>query len=116
MLRLAIDENFNNDILRGALRRNPKLNFKRVQDAGLSRADDPTVLAWAAKENRVLFSHDVSTMTKFALARVAAGQRMPGLFEVGRAVPLRVAIDDLLLIAECSRESEWEGQICYLPL
>ena len=116
MLRLAIDENFNNDILRGVLRRNPKLNFTRVQDAGLRQSDDPTVLDWAARENRVLFSHDVSTMTRYALDRVKAGHKMPGLFEVGRTVFLRQAIEDILLIAECSREGEWEGQIRYLPL
>ena len=116
MLRLAIDENFNNDILRGVLRRNPNLHIRRVQDAGLARADDPTVLDWAARENRVLFSHDVATMTKFALNRVNAGKKMPGLFEVGRSVPMRRAIEDILLIAECSREGEWEGQIRYLPL
>src|SRR5437773_1536568 len=109
MLRLAIDENFNNDILRGVLRRNPTLDIVRVQDSGLAEADDPTVLEWAARENRVLFSHDVSTMTKYAIDRVKAGQNMPGLFEVGRSVPLRLAIDDILLIAECSHDGEWEG-------
>jgi hypothetical protein len=116
MLRLAIDENFNNDILRGLLRRNPKLNIKRVQDAEVAGADDPTVLDWAAREKRVLFSHDASTMTQHAMARVRAGQKMPGLFEVGRSVPLRQAIEDILLIAECSDEDEWEGQVRYLPL
>jgi hypothetical protein len=116
MLRLAIDENFNNDILRGVLRRNPKLDIKRVQDARLTGADDSTVLDWAAREDRVLFSHDVTTMTMFARDRLKAGKRMPGLFEVGRTVPLRRAIGDVLLIAECSREGEWEGQIRYLPL
>jgi len=40
----AADENFNNDIVRGLLRRKPDLNIVRVQDAGLSGADDPTVL------------------------------------------------------------------------
>ena len=47
MLCLAADENFNNDILRGLLRRNPSLDIVRIQDVGLSSADDPTVLAWA---------------------------------------------------------------------
>lgn len=53
MLALATDENFNNDIVRGALRRKPDLNVVRVQDAGLSGADDPTVLEWAAQQGRV---------------------------------------------------------------
>jgi hypothetical protein len=41
---------------------------------------------------------------------------MPGVFEVGREVPIGAAIDDLLLLAECSVEGEWEGQVRYLPL
>ena len=43
MLALAADENFNNDIVRGLLRRNPDLNIVRLQDVGLSGADDPTM-------------------------------------------------------------------------
>jgi hypothetical protein len=35
MLALATDDNVNNDIVRGALRRKPDLNVVRVQDAGL---------------------------------------------------------------------------------
>lgn len=53
MLRLAADENFNGDIVRGLLRRNPRVDIVRVQDVGLSGANDPTVLEWAAAENRV---------------------------------------------------------------
>ena len=41
---------------------------------------------------------------------------MPGIFEVSRKVPIGVAIEDILLIAECSLEGEWEGQARYLPL
>ena len=41
MLRLAFDENLNNDILRGLLRRAPALDIVRVQDADLGGADDP---------------------------------------------------------------------------
>jgi len=48
VLLLAADENSNNDIVRGLLRRKPDLDIVRIQDAGLSGADDPTVLEWAA--------------------------------------------------------------------
>lgn len=116
MLQLAADENFNNDIIRGLLRRKPALGMVRVQDVGLSGADDPTVLEWAAREGRVLVTHDVSTLAKHAYERVAAGRPMPGVFEVGPGVSIARAIDDLLLIAECSLEGEWEGQVRYLPL
>jgi len=29
---------------------------------------------------------------------------------------ISAAIEDILLLAECSFESEWEGQVNYLPL
>ena len=116
MLRLAADENFNNDIIRGLLRRRSDLDLVRIQDAGLSGADDPTVLAWAAREGRVLLTHDVRTLAGYAHARAAAGQAHPGVVEAGLAVPIGAAIEDLLLLAECSLPGEREGRVCYLPL
>ncbi len=74
------------------------------------------MLEWAAQENRVLLTHDVSTVTRFAYERVQAGKRMPGVFEMSRSVSISVAIEDILLLAECSLEGEWEGQVRYLPL
>jgi len=116
MLRLAADENLNNNIVRGLLRRQPELDIVCVQDVGLSGANDPTVLEWAAQEGRVLLTHDVSTITRYAYERVRAGQPMPGVFEVSRNVPIGRAIEDILLLAEYSLDGEWEGQVRYLPL
>jgi hypothetical protein len=115
-VRRAADEDLNNDILRGLLRRKPDVDIVRIQDVGLSGADDPTVLEWAASEGRVLLTHDASTMTRYAYERVQAGKPMPGVFEVGRGLPMGQAIDDLILLTECSLENEWEGQVRYLPL
>jgi len=116
MLLLAADENFNNDVVRGVRRRNPTVDIARVQDEGLSGADDPTILEWAAKVGRVVLTHDVSTMTRYAYDRVREGRPMPGVFEVGREVPIGTAIEEILLLAECSLQGEWEGQVRYLPL
>lgn len=115
MLILAADENFNNNIVRGLLRRRPDIDIIRIQDVGLSGVDDPAVLAWAAEEGRILLTHDVSTITRFAYERIEAGLPMPGVFAVSLAVSLGRAIDDLLLLVECSLENEWEGQIRYVP-
>ena len=116
MLRFAADENFNGDIVRGLLRRNPKLDIVRVQDVGLSGADDPSVLEWAADQRRIVVTHDITTLAKHAFDRVAAGRPMPGVFEVRSVVPIGQAIDDLILVAECSVEGEWEAQVRFLPL
>ena len=115
-MRLLADENFNNNILRGLVRRKPDIDIVRVQDVGLLRMDDPTVLEWAAQQGRLLLSHDVTTLTKHAYDRLAAGLRMAGVFEVPSTLSIGRAIEDLLLIVECSLEGEWEGQVRYLPL
>jgi predicted nuclease of predicted toxin-antitoxin system len=75
MLRLLADENFDNDIVRGVLRRRSALDILRAQDVGLSETDDPDVLAWAARERRVVLTHDVRTMTDFAIQRIRRGDR-----------------------------------------
>ena len=41
---------------------------------------------------------------------------MRGVFEVKSVAPVGQAIDDLTLLAECSFEGEWEGQVRFLPL
>lgn len=114
--RLLADENLNNHIVRGLFLRLPDLDLIRVQDAGLTGADDPTVLARAAEENRILLTHDVTTITRFAYERIQAGQPMPGVIEIGRNVPVGEAIEDIVLMVECSSSDEWASQICYLPL
>ena len=116
MLSFAADESFNNDIVRGLLRRKPDLDIVRAQDAGLSGARDSVLLEWTAQEGRILLTHDVSTMTRYAYDRVRAGRPMPGVFEVSRKTPIGDAIDDVLLIAEASVPQEWEGQVRYIPL
>lgn len=88
----------------------------RLQDAGLSGVDDPTVLNWAARERRILLTHDVTTLVAQAFSHLDAGQPMPGVFAVQSRAPLGAVIEDLALVAECSVEDEWEGQVLFLPL
>jgi len=116
MLSFLADENFNNDIIRGVRRRDQRVVIVRVQDVGLSGEGDPEVLQWAAENSVAVLTHDISTMTKYALERVRRGHPMPGLFEAGRRVPVASVIDDIVLIATCSLDGEWEVRITYLPL
>lgn len=116
MLRLLADENLNHDLIRGVLRRMPSLDLVRVQDVGLREVDDPSVLEWAARERRITLTHDVNTMTAFAFDRIRRNQAMPGMFVVTQQAALATVIADILLIAECSDSSEYEGQVIYLPL
>jgi predicted nuclease of predicted toxin-antitoxin system len=117
MIRLLTDNDFNNRILRGVLRRSPDFDVIRVQDIGLADASDPEVLAWAADNDRIVVTHDRNTMIAFAQDRVAAGEPMPGLFAADRsASAIGQLIDDLLLIDATSEHTEWAGRVVFLPL
>ena len=61
-------------------------------------------------------THDVTTITHYAYARIRSGKSMPGVFEVSQVVPIGTAIEDILLLAEFSEDGEWEGQVRYLTL
>ena len=115
-MKFLADENFDNSIVRGLIRRQADIDITRVQDVGLSGADDPTVLEWAAQEGRILLTHDVATITRYAYERIAAGQPMPGVVEVTSGEPIGRVIEDILVLLACSLEGELEGQIQYLPL
>jgi uncharacterized protein DUF5615 len=88
-LRLIADENFNGAMIRGLMRIIPGLDLVRVQDVGLSGTEDPTILEWAASQNRILLSHDIRTVPPHAYERLSTGKRMAGVFIVPEWLPNR---------------------------
>jgi hypothetical protein len=115
-MRLLTDENFNGSILRGLTRRLRDLDIVRVQDVGLLHADDPTILKWAAQEQRILLTHDVATVTRYAYDRLNQGLPMPGVIEVIATAPIGQVIDDLELLILCGQPTDYAGQILFIPL
>lgn len=116
MLWLVADENFNVDIVRGLLLRQPGLDIVRVQDAGLAGADDPDILAWAAQHNRIVVTHDRATMAVYAYERAAAGEEMQGVFILNDRFPVGQVIQEILLMIACSEQADWRGRVVHLPL
>ncbi len=115
-MRFLADENLNNHIYRSLLLQRPDLDMVRVQDVGLYGRSDPEVLAWALLENRILITHDVRTIPALALEWLDANRNIPGILLAEQSAPIRQIIADLLLIMDASEQSEWDGQIHYLPL
>jgi hypothetical protein len=115
-MKFLADENFNNRIIRGLLRRMQSVDILRVQDLAIAAGDDPTVLAWAAAEGRILLTHDKRTIPYYALARLYKGELLAGVIVVGDELPVAGVIDDLLIVATCSNADEWLGRVEYLPL
>jgi predicted nuclease of predicted toxin-antitoxin system len=116
MIRFLLDENFNGKIARGLHARNPDVDMLRTQDTELLGADDASVLEWAAREGRILLTHDLDTMTKYANQRIAQGLPLAGVILVRDTIPVAKVIDDLLAIVGASDASDWENRINFLPL
>ena len=116
MLRLLSDENLNGNLVRGLLRRQPDLDLLRVQDVNLLEAEDPDILEWAAARDRIVLTHDSATMPDFAYTRIVAEEVMPGLFVINDRMSVQRAIQEIVLMDECSEQSEWSNLVTYLPL
>jgi hypothetical protein len=116
VIRFLVDEDFNNDLVRGLVRRVPETDLVRVQDLGIRGATDDTVLARAASEGRVVLTHDVSTLVARAYERVEALEPMPGVIAVPQALAVGQAIEDLVLVVQCTTADDWANQVRYLPL
>jgi hypothetical protein len=116
MLLLRIDENFNHCILRGLRLRVPALDVVIVQETAMQGLKDPLLLREAAGLQRVLVTHDLKTMPRYAYARVAAGEPMPGIIAVPDDLPIDQAIEQLHIVVECCEDHELANQILYLPL
>lgn len=95
MTRFVADHNFNHDIVAGLSRRQPDVDIVTLQELGLARANDPTVLEWAARNERIVLTHDVNTMTGHANERVKLGLRIPGVVVVKSAAPVGRVVADL---------------------
>jgi predicted nuclease of predicted toxin-antitoxin system len=114
MIRILTDQDFNEHITRGLLARYPDLDLVLARQVGLEAAPDPQVLEWAAQVGRIVFTHDIRTMKPTAIKRIEAGQPMPGIVVVLKAVDIGRAIDELLVMIGASFEGEWANQIRYI--
>jgi hypothetical protein len=65
VIAFAVDENFDQHIIRALARRVSELDARTGQAAGLAGADDQTVLDWASRENRVLLTPLLSRFASF---------------------------------------------------
>ncbi len=82
----------------------------------MASLDDDALLEWAAQNGRIVLTHDVATMVPCAFERLDRGQSLAGILHMSPRLPVSEAIEELLLVCECSRQEEWTGVVQYLPL
>jgi hypothetical protein len=116
VLTLAADENLKQQIINGLRRRLPNVDCRAIREVGLSGTSDSEVLAWAAKEDRVVVTHDTRTMAVCAYERVAAGEPMPGIVEVPDIMSISEAIEELVILVQLMQPDEIRDRVLRLPL
>ncbi len=115
MIRFLTDEDFDGRIVRGLRRHFPDIDVLRIQDAGLRTSHDRLILETAAKLDRVLLSHDIRTMYTFAFERLSKSLSMPGVILVDQSYPIRIAIQEIALIAHCVESEDLIDKVKRLP-
>ena len=74
------------------------------------------MLEWCANQNRILLTHDIRTVSKYAYERVSQGLLMPGVVEVQKSLGIGQAVEELVLFVEAGEPEEWENRVIFLPM
>lgn len=113
-VRFQADADLKHAIVSATLRREPMIDFQTAI-SGLAGRDDLEVLDIAAREGRLLITHDKRTMpTHFA--RFIATNTSPGVVIASQRLSIEVVVDEILLIWFASDADEWTNRIAHLPL
>src|SRR5260370_20258872 len=95
--------------------RNPPARTKhRFSFVGLEGVPDSEVLEQAARDGRILISHDRRTMPVHFRGRLESGKPSPGVLIVPQHAALGPVVDAIVLIWAASEPDEWRNQIYYL--
>ncbi len=114
-VRFQADADLNQIIVSAVVRRVMEIDFRTASAAELAGLSDPEVLALAARDGRILVSHEQSTMPLHFAAFIAEHES-PGVLIVPRHHPLNHIVEDLVLIWAATEAEEWRNRMAYLPL
>ena len=115
MIRFALDEDFDDRIAEGVLSRNPAIDILDVKKVGMRGASDHEVLEWAAREGRVLLSHDRRTMRPIAENRVSLGLPMSGLIIMPQREYIGQCVNGIIDIHTYEDPEMWDTRVDFLP-
>lgn len=114
-VRFQADADLNQILLKATIRREPSIDFQTANSAGLVSRHDKEVLEIAAREKRVLVTHDRKTMPKH-FAEFVTTSTSAGVIVVPQKMAVNAVVDDLILIWAASESEEWVNRIQSLPL
>ncbi|MCU0540828.1 MAG: DUF5615 family PIN-like protein [Oscillatoriaceae cyanobacterium Prado104] len=104
-VRFQADADLKQTIIAGVIRRKADIDFQSAKAAGLEGIKDPEVLAIAARDGRVLVTHDRKTMP-IEFAEFILSQNSSGVLIISQNLSIGEAIDALILVWEASNAEE----------
>ena len=114
-VRFQADNDLDERIITATKRLEPAIDFQRASEIGLQLGiSDDKVLALAAKDGRVLVTHDRKTMPDH-FERFIANQASPGLIIISQTLSISKAASWLHLIWSASEGEEYINSIYSLP-
>jgi hypothetical protein len=98
-LRFQADADLRFAIVKAVRERESGIDFASAAEARLDAIGDPDVLELAARQDRILITHEPS----------------PGLLIVSQGASIAQIVNAIVLIWSASEAAEWRDQIHHLP-
>jgi len=120
MPRLLLDENLRSGALCNAIKQEKVvrgIDIVRAGDADGSPAgaDDPSMLAWASAQGRIVVSLDHDTLPNYFAAHLAQGNASPGLIVLHGVLSVKELVEILVLVCITNTGHDYEDRITWLP-
>lgn len=117
-IRYLLDENLGPLYKTQLLRRKPELVIYALGDPGtLSKGTlDPEILCWCEENDFVLITNNRKSMPIHLVDHFAQNRHIPGIITLSDGMSIGDTIEELVLIAELSKDNEYQDRIVYLPL
>jgi hypothetical protein len=78
------------------------------------QASDPKLLQWLADEDRVLLTHDKSTIPNYVYERIKKGKCVVGVIIVIKSTPIKIAIDELEVLLGAGEREDFQNLVLYV--
>jgi hypothetical protein len=77
--------------------------------------DDPAILLWAEREQRILVTEDRNTMAGHLADHLRLGRSSPGIFVIALGYRLSQLVNHLELVAHAGDPTDYENCLTYVP-
>ena len=121
-IAFVLDENLRGKPLWQAIRHHKPGGMPRVV---ATRVGDPTdlplgstdsdIVAWAAREDRVILTEDAATFPVALAAHLRLGLTSPGLFVIRPTATVAAILSWLELVTADDQPGQWRDKVIYIP-